>query len=95
MRQRKGTIGIESDKGFLRLRLPRNQVQGSRYIYLNLTDSKKNRQEAERLAKKLEAELPDPFQNFPSPPSQRTSPTTGHRAWGNYSQIIENLRLLP
>ncbi len=55
MRNRKGTVGVESNGGWLRLRLPRNFEK--RYIYLNLADTEENRAIAESLAERKNREI--------------------------------------
>jgi integrase len=55
---RKGTVGVESNGGVLRLRLPR-QVYGGRqkYLYLGLNDTKPNRKIAGAKAKQIESDI--------------------------------------
>lgn len=55
MRNRKGLVGVEADRGFLRLRLPRQSTK--RYLYLNLPDSPENRAIAQRLAEEKNREI--------------------------------------
>ncbi len=47
-RNRKNTIIVESDRGWLRLRLPRGQKR--RYLYLNLQDIPEERAIAQAIA---------------------------------------------
>lgn len=54
--RKKGTVGIESISGRLRLRLPR--ASGSkRYVYLNLSDTKENRRQAKKIANRIQQEI--------------------------------------
>jgi integrase len=54
----KGTVGVESNNGRLRLRLPR-QVYGGRqkFLYLGLADSKDNRRLAQAKAAQIESDI--------------------------------------
>lgn len=54
-RRRKGTVGVESDRGWLRLRMPRSHQP--RYIYLNLPDEPQFRKIANELAQKEQDKL--------------------------------------
>lgn len=54
-RNRKGSVGVESDRGWLRLRMPANY--SPRYKYLNYRDTQTNRQKAVEMARKIEAEI--------------------------------------
>ncbi|MCT7955730.1 hypothetical protein [Laspinema palackyanum] len=54
-RNRKGLIGIESDRGYLRLRFPPQFFK--RYLYLNLPDSPQNRAIAQKLAEEKNQEI--------------------------------------
>lgn len=58
MQGRKGCVGIESDRGRLRLRLPRSICKGSdRYLYLELMDTEANRKIASHKAAQIERDL--------------------------------------
>jgi hypothetical protein len=54
-RQRKGLVGVESDRGNLRLRFPPRFPK--RYLYLNLPDSPENRAIAQKLAEEKNREI--------------------------------------
>ncbi len=58
-RQRKGTVGIESNRGWLRLRLPRSvSPEGKqKYIYLNLPDNGNSRDIAREKAIEIELDI--------------------------------------
>lgn len=54
----KGTVGVESLQGRLRLRLPRQLYEGKqKYLSLGLEDTKQNRKLAEAKAKEIEADI--------------------------------------
>jgi hypothetical protein len=57
--QRKGTVGIESNRGWLRLRLPRSaSPEGKqKYIYLNLPDNGDSRDIAREKALEIELDI--------------------------------------
>jgi len=58
MRKPKGSVGIESIRGMLRLRLPRHLYSGEqKYLTLNLPDSPINRKAAESKAAVIETEI--------------------------------------
>ena len=55
---RKGSVGIESFRGRLRLRLPRQLFGGKqKYIYTELADTDVNRRATEAKAKLIEADI--------------------------------------
>ena len=55
---RKGSVGIESFRGRLRLRLPRQLFEGKqKYIYTELADTDVNRRATEAKAKLIEADI--------------------------------------
>ncbi|WP_156823706.1 hypothetical protein [Oscillatoria acuminata] len=58
-RQRKGTVGIESNRGWLRLRLPRtaSPTGKQQYIYLNLPDNGNSRDIAREKAIEIELDI--------------------------------------
>lgn len=57
-RKPKGSVGIESKDGRLRLRLPRHLFNGKqKYFYLDLTDTPVNRKIAEAKAKAIEHDI--------------------------------------
>jgi integrase len=57
-RQPKGTVGIETNNGRLRLRLPRHVYGGKqKYFYLGLADTKANRRIAQAKAAVIEADI--------------------------------------
>lgn len=54
----KGSVGIESFQGRLRLRLPRQLYEGTqKYLTLNLADTPENRQLAEKKADEIELDI--------------------------------------
>ena len=58
-RQTKGTVGIESVKSVLRLRLPRQVFGGKqKYLSLGLSDTPENRKAAELKARQIELDIP-------------------------------------
>ena len=57
-RQTKGTVGIESVKSVLRLRLPRQVFGGKqKYLSLGLSDTPENRKAAELKARQIELDI--------------------------------------
>lgn len=57
-RKAKGTVGIETNGGSLRLRLPRHIFKGQqKYLYLGLTDTKINRKLAEAKAQQIQSDI--------------------------------------
>jgi integrase len=58
MRAKKNTVGIESVKGMLRLRLPRSPFNGQqKYLSLGLPDTAKNREIAQNKATQIEYDI--------------------------------------
>lgn len=58
MKKEKGTVGIETNNGRLRLRLPRHLFGGKQtYLYLGLADNKANRKVASAKAGMIEADI--------------------------------------
>lgn len=54
----KGSVGIETNNGCLRLRLPRHVFGGQqKYLYLGLSDTKINRQLAEAKAQQIQSDI--------------------------------------
>ncbi len=57
-RNRKGSVGIESFRGRLRLHLPRQLFNGqNKYLTLGLTDTPENRNLAEQKAHQIELDI--------------------------------------
>jgi integrase len=55
---RKNTVGVESFRGMLRLRLPRSVFAGKqKYIYLGIADTPRNRKISQAKAQLIEAEI--------------------------------------
>ncbi|GET43095.1 Arm DNA-binding domain-containing protein [Microseira wollei] len=58
MKAPKGTVGIETHHGWLRLRLPRTVTTGSsRYFSLGLQDTPDNRKKAQVIAWDIETDI--------------------------------------
>lgn len=55
LRQRRGLVGVEADRGNLRLRFP--STFPKRYLYLSLPDSPENRAIAQKLAEEKNQEI--------------------------------------
>lgn len=95
MKQGKGTVGVENDKGRLRLRLPRHLFGGKQvYLALLLADTKTNRKIAGAKAGAIEADIV--FERFDftlekyKAPAMRRSTltlTTLLELWDKYTEI--------
>lgn len=97
---RKGTVGIESNNGVLRLRLPR-QIYGGRqkYLYMGLNDTKPNRKIAAAKAKQIESDIfferfdptlvkyKPPVYPFPSAREPRSQELTLTELWQQYAEL--------
>ncbi len=98
-RKPKGTVGIESFKGHLRLRLPRHVFKGQqKYLYLGLIDTKLNRKAAEAKAQQIQSDIFferfDPTLDRYKPPSYSLPPKPEKEAqltlaliWEKYTQF--------
>jgi integrase len=91
-KQPKGTVGIESFHGRLRLRLPRQVTAGNRYLTLGLADTRENRKIALAKAKLIEADIIlerfDPSLNKYRPPNYKpaTEDLTLVELWEQYTE---------
>lgn len=98
-RKPKGSVGIESFKGCLRLRLPRHVFKGQqKYLYLGLSDTKMNRKLAEAKVQQIQSDIFferfDPTLERYKPPSYPLSPKpdktpqlTLGLVWEKYTQF--------
>lgn len=96
MKQPKGTVGVESNSGRLRLRLPRHLFSGQqRYLYLGLLDTKTNRKVASAKAAVIEADILferfDPsMEKYKSPvysAPQKLEEIPLEQLWGQYTDF--------
>lgn len=98
-RKAKGTVGVESNRGSLRLRLPRHIFRGQqKYIYLGLSDTKKNRKLAEAKAQLIQSDIfferfdptleryKPPSFSPPDPKAEKTKVIL-HTVWEQYTEF--------
>lgn len=98
-RKPKGSVGIETVNGSLRLRLPRHVFRGQqKYLYLGLSDTVKNRKLAEAKVQQIQADIFferfDPTLERYKPPSYSLPPKpdksnqlTLNFLWEKYTQF--------
>ena len=98
-RKPKGSVGIETVNGSLRLRLPRHVFKGQqKYLYLGLSDTVKNRKLAEAKVQQIQADIFferfDPTLERYKPPSYSLPPKpdkfnqlTLNFLWEKYTQF--------
>ena len=92
MKQRKGIVGVERVKGWLRLRLPRGYSSFKRYYNLGLTDNDSNYREALRIALEVEKQLKEgTFSGFSQANTKGEYIYNLSQLWGHYCEFKKNL----
>lgn len=92
-RKPKGSVGVESFQGRLRLRLPRQVATGNRYLTLGLADTRENRKIALAKAKLIESDIVlerfDASLEKYKPPTYKpiTEKMTLTELWEEYTQV--------
>jgi len=101
MRRSKGSVGVESNNGRLRLRLPRQVYGGQqKFLYLGLADSKDNRRLAQAKAAQIESDIvlerfdPTLHKYKPYEPRQKASGELLCDLWQQYT-LFKSKTLAP